>query len=123
MAESQATTQTGAFDETRRGNISDGSWVGGCDTLLFPTDLLQGCYSWSVNVLNRGGIIQTRPRRRRLFSIPGNRAQGFGEFLTLDRRGDLLFAVPIRHLSSHSGNRVRSRGADLFLPVRAGRKV
>lgn len=93
MAESQAVTQQGQFADTRRSVMFDSGWVMGCDSLLFPTDIAQGSYAWSVNVINRGGIITTRPRRKRLFSIPGNRAQGFCEFLTLDQVQYLVWAI------------------------------
>lgn len=93
MAESQATTSQGQFGDTRRNVMFDSGWILGCDSLLFPTDIAQGAYAWSVNTTNRGGIITTRPRRKRLFSIPGSRAQGFCEFLTLDQTQYLVWAV------------------------------
>jgi hypothetical protein len=93
VAESQVTTSQGQFGDTRRGVMFDSGWILGCDSLLFPTDIAQGAYAWSVNVTNRGGIITTRPRRKRLFSIPGTRAQGFCEFLTLDQTQYLVWAV------------------------------
>lgn len=93
MAESQATTKQGQFGDLRRDFFSDSGWTGGCDTLLYPTDLTQGCYTWSINCINRGGILQTRPRRRRLFSIPGSVAQGLCEFLTLDQTQYLVWAI------------------------------
>jgi hypothetical protein len=93
MAESQSTTKQGQFADTRRDFFTDSGWVGGCDTLLFPTDLTPGCYVWSVNALNRGGIVSTRPRKRRLFSIPGSLGQGFCEFLTLDLTQYLVWAI------------------------------
>jgi hypothetical protein len=71
----------------------DNGWTGGCDSLLFPTDIQQGCYVWSVNAINRGGIVQTRPRRKRLFSIAGSLAQGFCEFLTLQQTQYLVWAI------------------------------
>src|SRR6476469_7374300 len=93
MAESQSLSKQGQFGDTRRDIIMDGAWTGGCDTLLFPTDIAQGAYSWGVNIINRGGIITTRPRRKRLFSIPGALGQGFIEFLTLDQTQYLVWAI------------------------------
>lgn len=93
MADSIVTTKQGQFGDTRRDFMGDGPWMGGCDSLLFPTDILQGCYTWGTNITNRGGIIQTRPRRARLFSIPGSIAQGFVEFLTLDSVQYLVWAI------------------------------
>jgi hypothetical protein len=93
MADSIAITKQGQFADTRRDFVYDSAWMGGCDSLLYPTDLMQGCYAWSVNAINRGGIIQTRPRRKRLFSIPGIRAQGMVEFLTLTQTQYLVWAI------------------------------
>ena len=71
----------------------DGQWVSGVDSLLYPTDLAQGCYAWGVNVINRGGVIQTRPGKRRVVSFCGRNAQGMHWCRTIDDRNFKLVAV------------------------------
>ena len=73
--------------------VIDGQWALGCDSLLYPTDLAQGSYAWGVNVINRAGIIQTRPGKRRIISFCGRRAQGLHWCRTLDDRNYLLVAI------------------------------
>jgi hypothetical protein len=64
--------------------ILDGQYVGGVDSLLYPTDLAQGTYAWTVNTVNRGGIVQTRPGKRRIVSFCGRRGQGHYWVRTID---------------------------------------
>lgn len=71
----------------------DSGWVGGVDSLLNPADVQPGRYSWLVNGINRGGIIQTRPKKRRLFSVVGQNAQGLISFRTYDGTWYLVFCV------------------------------
>ena len=73
--------------------IPDGQWAGGVDSLLYPTDLLPGTYAWGVNVINRGGVVQTRPGRRRVVSFCGHNAQGHHWCRTLDDRNYELVAI------------------------------
>lgn len=73
--------------------IIDNQWIGGVDSLLYPTDVAQGSYCWGVNVINRGGVVQTRPGKRRVVSFCGRRAQGFHWCRTLDDRNYLLVAI------------------------------
>jgi hypothetical protein len=64
--------------------ILDGQYVGGVDSLLYPTDLAQGTYAWAVNVVNRGGIVQTRPGKRKIASFCGRRGHGHYWVRTID---------------------------------------
>jgi hypothetical protein len=73
--------------------IIDGQWVQGVDSLLYPTDLLQATYAWGVNIINRGGVIQTRPGKRRVQSFCGRIAQGAHWCRTLDDRNYKLVAI------------------------------
>jgi hypothetical protein len=73
--------------------IIDGQYVGGVDSLLYPTDLQQGCYAWGVNIINRGGIIQTRPGKKLIVSFCGRRAQGHYWVRTMDDRNYELVAI------------------------------
>lgn len=78
---------------TARPSLIDTRWLGGLDSYAHPSFLQPGQYAWSVNAINRGGLIQTRPGRTRRFSFLGRRAQGIGTLLTLNN--DLYAAVAI----------------------------
>jgi hypothetical protein len=73
--------------------VVDGQWMGGVDSLLYPTDLQPGTYAWGVNIINRGGIVQTRPGRRRVVSFCGRLAQGAHWARTIDDNNYMLVAV------------------------------
>jgi hypothetical protein len=73
--------------------VLDGQWTTGVDSLLYPADLTQGTYAWGVNVINRGGVIQTRPGKRRVTSFCGRVAQGIHWCRTLDDRNFALVAI------------------------------
>jgi hypothetical protein len=73
--------------------ILDGQYTGGCDSLLYPTDLVPGTYAWGVNVTNRGGIVQTRPGKKRVASFCGRKGQGLYWVRTIDDRNYLLVAI------------------------------
>jgi hypothetical protein len=73
--------------------IMDGQWTGGVDSFLYPADLVQGTYAWGVNVTNRGGVVQTRPAKRRVKSFCGRKAQGHSWVRTLDDRNYELVAI------------------------------
>jgi hypothetical protein len=73
--------------------VMDGQYVAGVDSLLYPTDLQQGTYAWGVNVTNRGGVVQTRPGKKRLTSFCGRKAQGHFWARTMDDRNYLLVAI------------------------------
>jgi hypothetical protein len=73
--------------------VVDTGYVGGVDSLLYPTDLVQGSYAWGVNVVNRGGVVQTRPAKRRVQSFLGRNAQGAYWVRTMDDRNYKLIAI------------------------------
>jgi hypothetical protein len=73
--------------------VIDGQWTGGVDSLLYPTDLQQGTYAWAVNCVNRGGVVQTRPGKRRIVSFCGQKAQGHFWVRTIDDRNYEMVAV------------------------------
>jgi hypothetical protein len=73
--------------------IFDGQWVGGVDSLLYSTDLMQGTYAWGVNIINRGGVVQTRPGKRRVTSFCGHKGQGAYWVRTMDDRNYKLVAI------------------------------
>jgi hypothetical protein len=73
--------------------ILDGQYIGGMDSLLYPTDLTQGTYAYGINVTNRGGIVQTRPGKRRIISFCGRKAQGHFWVRTIDDRNYEMVAI------------------------------
>ena len=91
----------------------DGQYTGGVDSLLYPTDLAPGTYAWGVNVINRGGVVQTRPgqttgskfprtqRSRRILGPDDGRSE-----LQTDRHRwqGLLGSVPVHQLEAGRGS-------------------
>lgn len=73
--------------------LLDGQWIGGVDSLLYPTDIAQNGYAWGVNVVNRGGVLQTRPGKRRVVSFCGHLAQGVHWCRTVDDFNYCLVAI------------------------------
>lgn len=73
--------------------MGDAQWVGGVDSLLYPTDLTPGTYAWGVNISNRGGVVQTRPAKRRVKSFSGHKGQGHFWVRTMDDRNYELVAI------------------------------
>jgi hypothetical protein len=73
--------------------IIDGPWPGGCDSFLYATDIAQGSYAWGVNIVNRGGVVQTRPGKHRVISFCGRIAQGLHWCRTVDDQNYLLVAI------------------------------
>lgn len=55
--------------------IADAGWILGANSLLEPGSLQQGEYQWGLNVINRSGIIGTRPG----FALVGQMLWGLGE--------------------------------------------
>lgn len=82
-------TQGAAF----RIPVQDRYWVNGCNSLVYPTDIPPMGYYWSENVLNRGGIVQTRPGRKPLFILPGTRAQGITIYRPYREKEQLVWAI------------------------------
>jgi hypothetical protein len=82
-----------AYPANARVPVQDRFWVGGCNTLSFPTDLAQGAYYWGENIVNRGGVIQTRPGRRLLFTLPGKLAQGLTIYRPFRQKEQLVWAI------------------------------
>lgn len=73
--------------------IVDGQYVGGVDSFLYPTDLAPSTYAWGVNIINRGGVIQTRPGKRLIVSFCGRVAQGHYWVRTMDDRNYEMVAI------------------------------
>jgi hypothetical protein len=82
-----------AYPSNSRTPVQDRFWAEGCDTLAFPTDLKQGTYYWGENIVNRGGVVQTRPGRELLFTLPGKRAQGLGFYRPYRDKEQLIWAI------------------------------
>lgn len=79
--------------DPERNSVSTKFWKGGINSFLHPTDIGADEYAWAENVINRGGIIQTRPGFELRASVPGNRVQGFAVFTPRNSTTRLLIAV------------------------------
>ena len=58
----------------------DAGWVSGMNSVRHPWLLQEGQYRRGLNVLNRGGIIQTRPGFAMKLILPDGNLQGFSHF-------------------------------------------
>lgn len=63
-------------DYGMRNQFRQSSFAAGCDSGRFPARLQDGQYVWGVNVVNRGGILQTRMDHRYLLALPAGNLQG-----------------------------------------------
>jgi hypothetical protein len=82
-----------SYPQNARVPVQDKYWIQGCNTLNFPTDLPQGQYYWAENLVNRAGVMQTRPGRNRVFSLPGNRAQGLALYRPYREKEQLVWGI------------------------------
>lgn len=82
--------------QSRFEKVSAG-WYAGCNSVENPWLLPDNQYRWSVNCVNRGGIVQTRPGYYSVLTIPSGNFQGLKFFrITRDAAvvGEaLVFAV------------------------------
>ena len=64
------------------GDVKDGDvqFFRGMDSVSDALTLQEGSYTLAVNMLNRGGVLQTRPGFRRCFSLPAGKLQGLTTF-------------------------------------------
>lgn len=67
--------------------------VGGMDSYLNPQKLPAGFYQEGMNVVNRGGIVKTRPGSRTINTLPDGRFQGLTMFTPTGGAAHLVFAV------------------------------
>jgi hypothetical protein len=93
----------------------DDSFIFGADSSVFPAKLGDGQYVMSMNTINRGGIIQTRPGSASLvldfidedgnitenFDIPGENIQGITLFVPSSGSPALVFVVDGIVYASH----------------------
>jgi hypothetical protein len=73
--------------------VEDRYWIGGANSLCYPTDIQQGGYYWGENLVNRGGIVQTRPGRKLLFLLPGTTAQGITLYRPYRQKEQLVWSI------------------------------
>lgn len=73
--------------------ITLNKWSGGCNSLMPPDKIAADQYSWLINGVNRGGIIQTRPGQDFIASIQGQKIQGGIIFTPKRSRAMMLIAV------------------------------
>lgn len=66
--------------------------AGSMDSLNSPFDIPHGGFVEAVNLVNRGGLMQTRPGYQQKFTLPAGKLQGF-TFFTPRRRTPVMVAV------------------------------
>lgn len=73
--------------------LTFGGWTGGCSSLLPPDSIAPDEYGWGINIVNRGGIIQTRPGYDCISSVAGTKIQGGVIFTPKNSRPMMLLAI------------------------------
>lgn len=63
---------------------SGAGWFNGCNSIKLPWILPDTQYRWGVNIVNRGGVPQTRYGYRMLLTLPEGQLQG-GTLLKVDK--------------------------------------
>lgn len=82
-----------AFATTDRPYKTHSRWVPGVNSVKHPADLSDTEIAWGENIVNRGGILQTRPGYRIRASIAGERLQGVCVFTPRNSTPRLVAAV------------------------------
>lgn len=72
---------------------TQGTWILGVNSLVPPDSIHPAQYSWGVNVINRGGIVQTRPGHDCIASLQGVKPQGGCIFTPKNSSPVMLIAV------------------------------
>jgi len=57
-------------------------WFDGCDSLRMPWLLKDSQFRWGINVVNRGGVLQTRYGHKLIYVVPDGNFQGYTTFTT-----------------------------------------
>jgi hypothetical protein len=92
-------------------------WTGGVNSLVPPDCIGVTQYAWGINIVNRGGIIQTRPGFDYISTIQGKKPQGSIIFRPKSSRPMMLVAVdgeiwqaslPFKTFSKISGLKFRA---------------
>lgn len=65
----------------------------GVNSNLHPAYLRPNQVSWSINTINKGGILDTRPGYETKFRLPDGKAQGMTSFTPTDGNLNLVMAV------------------------------
>lgn len=102
------------------GVIKDGDtkFDRGFDSASDVCSLPPGSYAWSVNMLNRGGVLQTRPGFDWLYTLPPGRLQGISVFYPLIGAPALImFAGGIGYLSTYPYKTFKAIPGATFSPL------
>src|SRR5688572_6806953 len=78
---------------TKASTSGDDFFIFGMDSFTNPQKLPAGFYVEAMNVINRGGIVKTRPGSKSFLTLPEGRLQGVTLFQPTDGVANLVFAV------------------------------
>lgn len=80
---------------TNTGRATDGSGylINGMSSAGDPLFIDSRSYRSAMNVLNRGGVVRTRPGYKKIFDLPSGKLQGLAYFKPLTTEAYLVFAV------------------------------
>lgn len=79
--------------QTGRGVATSAFFIGGMNSAGDPLFAPNSTYRTGMNVINRGGVVRTRPGYRTIFDLPGGKLQGLSYFKPLTAEGYYVFAV------------------------------
>lgn len=84
-----------ANSPTNTNRLSDGGvdFLLGVNSNLNPRNLNSAQLSWGINIINKGGDIDTRPGYESLFRLPDGKAQGMVAFTPTGGQPNLVMAV------------------------------
>lgn len=84
-----------ALDMTKTGRTSVGSGylINGMNSGADPMFMDDQAYRASMNTLNRGGVVRTRPGYNLIFTLPPGKLQGLSYFKPLTAEAYVVFAV------------------------------
>ena len=82
-----------SMTDTGRGSAGAGYMVNGMSSASDPMFVDEQSYRSAMNVLNRGGVVRTRPGYNKVFDLPAGLLQGVAYFKPLTAEAYLVFAV------------------------------
>ena len=78
---------------TKRGIVGSAFLINGMSSGADPMFMDNQSYRSSMNTLNRGGVVRTRPGYQKIFDLPAGKLQGLSYFKPLTTEAYLVFAV------------------------------
>ena len=85
--------QSKTMTDTGRSAVGSAYLINGMSSGMDPMFMDNQAYRASMNTLNRGGVVRTRPGYRKVFDLPDGNLQGLSYFKPFTQEAYLVFAV------------------------------